>query len=60
MSVIMTLKMTYSNVYHSPPGTQQSRIRNKIQITTLQKLKQKTCTVVNTKTMPPACALGNY
>ena len=29
MSVIMTLKMTYSNVYYAPPGTQQSRIRNK-------------------------------
>ena len=30
MTVIMTLKMTYSNVYQAPPGTQQSRIRNKI------------------------------
>ena len=29
MSVIMTLKMTYSNIYQAPPGTQQSRIRNK-------------------------------
>ena len=23
MSVIMTLKITYSNVYQAPPGTQQ-------------------------------------
>ena len=28
MSVIMTLKITYSNVYQAPPGTQQSRITN--------------------------------
>ena len=30
MSVIMTLKITYSTVYQASPGTQQSRIRNKI------------------------------
>ena len=60
MTVTMTLKMTYSNVYQAPPGTQQSRIRNKIQITTLKKLKQKKYSVVNTKTMPLAWAPGNY
>ena len=60
MSVIMTLKITYCNVYQAPPGTQQSRIRNKIQITTLKKLKQKKCSVVNTKTMPLAYTPGNF
>ena len=60
MSVIMTLKITSSNVYQAPPGTQQSRIRNKIWITILKKLKQKKCSVVNTKTMPLVWAPGNY
>ena len=32
MSVIMTLKMTYSNVYYAPPGNSFTFTRNYVEI----------------------------
>ena len=57
MSVVITLKITYSNVYQAPQAHNSLGLEI---ITTLKKLKQKTCSVVNTKTMPLAWAPGNY
>ena len=42
------------------PQAHNSLIRNNIYITLLKKLKQKKCTVVNTKMMPLACTPGKY